>query len=278
VKERGIIMQAESVRGILAGRKTQTRRIVDAERLRVKLPEPIRSDLWDEMPASMRRVAKAGVRRATVNPQFAVAAVLPDGKELGLRPGEFDFVCQYADCVTRYRNGGWKLDPIGDQRLWVRETWRTIERLDAKSPAEMAAACREAGWDSPWAPIEYLADGKVINDDTGEEPWGKKRGSLHMPRWASRLTLDVTRIRIERLQEITEEDAIAEGIQRNIGLTHFCGAPHRAHGCPRQHNTAREAYADLWDSINGARARWTTNPWVWMIDFKVAEAAKGFAA
>jgi hypothetical protein len=223
VKERGIIMQADSVRGILAGRKTQTRRLV-------KWPRA--ACLHGRSPL-VERTFKDG----------------PKGAEY--------IHCAYSggDLGDDYQSTR-VFSPYGEpgDRLWVRESWRHVgapSEWTGPTDIRFAASVNEAEWAiSEWRPSSF------------------------MPRWASRLTLDVPRIRIERLQEITEEDAIAEGIQRNIGRTHFCGAPHRVHGYPRQHNTAREAYADLWDLINGARARWATNPWVWAIDFKVADAAK----
>jgi hypothetical protein len=279
MRERPILFSAPMVKAILAGKKTQTRRIVDLDRLRVRVPEAVRSDLWDELPGYMRRLVKPGVYQAHTNPHFAVSAVLPTGEYLGLRPGEFDFVCPYADCVTRHRGGGWKLDPIGEQRLWVRETWRTEERFDEKSPTAIAKACREAGWDTPWAPIEYLADGHVDNSE-GDEPWGKTRVSIHMPRWASRLTLEITSVRVERLADISEEDAKSEGVEP------FKHDPEGDFWTARPRGEMhRSAFEYLWGEINGwdgeprARAPWTTNPWCWVISFRrIYSARKGASA
>lgn len=109
---------------------------------------------------------------------------------------------------------------LGD-RLWVRETW---------------GAC--AG-----SPV-YRADDNATCPDGGR--W---KPSIHMPRWASRITLEVTGVRVERLQDISEEDAIAEGVPEQRGDPW--------------------AFQCLWDSINGARERcsWAANPWVWAITF-----------
>jgi hypothetical protein len=74
--------------------------------------------------------------------------------------------------------------------------------------------------------------------------------SIHMPRWASRLNLEVEAVRVERLQAITEEDARAEGATPR---------------CPEE--TARDAFMALWDRINGKRAPWSANPWVWVVTF-----------
>jgi len=89
---------------------------------------------------------------------------------------------------------------------------------------------------------------------------------FHMPRWASRITLEITGVRVERLNSITDDDAIAEGIQRGRdGL--FNGAPHAIKGTPRAFHTAIGAFDDLWTHINGAGS-WASNPWVWVIEFR----------
>jgi hypothetical protein len=85
----------------------------------------------------------------------------------------------------------------------------------------------------------------------------KLRPSIHMPRWASRITLEITGVRVERLQEITEDDAKAEGAQ--------CGV-----GCPDH----RIAFGRLWENINGAGS-WADNPFVWVLEFKRIEATHG---
>jgi hypothetical protein len=90
------------------------------------------------------------------------------------------------------------------------------------------------------------------------------RPSIHMPRWASRITLEVTDVRVERLQDITEEDAKAEGAEA------------RAHGVDDAAAFGlrhRVGFADLWESINGAGS-WDANPWVWRIAFKRIDQAK----
>ena len=81
----------------------------------------------------------------------------------------------------------------------------------------------------------------------------KWRPSIHMPRWALRITLAVVSVRVEWLQAITEEDAIAEGVLRTGG---------RANLDPHHFRPARDLFADLWDSINAKRAPWARNPWV----------------
>lgn len=89
-----------------------------------------------------------------------------------------------------------------------------------------------------------------------------------MPRWASRLTLEITGVRVERLQEIGEEDALAEGIKLLPGGGFGLNEPFS------EFNSARSAFAFLWDSINGKRVPWLSNPYVWVIEFKRMEASQ----
>lgn len=89
-----------------------------------------------------------------------------------------------------------------------------------------------------------------------------------MPRWASRIVLEISGVRVEQLQDISEEDAEAEGIrQMRDGSGMFVGR--EGPGClVTPWPTAREAFADLWDGINGKRASWESNPLVWVIEFR----------
>ena len=104
------------------------------------------------------------------------------------------------------------------------------------------------------ARIHYAA-----TEDRGGLLW---RPSIHMPRWASRITLEVTGVRVERLQDISEADAYAEGIEQTDFIEE---AEHQepATGAP----PGRYAYRALWESINGPDS-WTANPWVWAVEFK----------
>lgn len=135
-------------------------------------------------------------------------------------------------------------------RLWVRETWycdtagdkgRCIYRADVDSEAIAEPHC--------WRP------------------------SIFMPRWASRITLEVTGVRAERLQNITEGDARAEGITDGGCLN--CGN-HEPCGCGNPIPDARDAFIWLWDSINGKRpgCAWADNPFVWVIAFRRVEQAR----
>lgn len=210
--ERPILFSAPMVRAILAGTKTQTRRIV-------KLPD---RHHW---------------------------AIAPD------YPGQI-----LIDGRGDYHGGEFPIDELrcpygkpGD-RLWVRETWQgPLFWEDQRTEYERNRRLFEKS-----ECCVYAADGGPVpefidDDDILQQRW---RPSIHMPRWASRITLEVTRVRVEQLQDISVADSIAEGVvetNRNlIGLEPCMGW--------------RYAYEDLWNSINGARS-WNANPWVWVVEF-----------
>jgi hypothetical protein len=132
-------------------------------------------------------------------------------------------------------------------RLWVREPFRTDSAQDKYPPRDCA---------SNW-PLWFEADGTVARSDrvTNATP-GKLRSGMVMPRWASRITLEVTGVRVERLQDISEADAVAEGLQRTS----------RGHWLPGPCDHPEWAYHQLWDQINGPGS-WDANPWVWVIQF-----------
>lgn len=92
----------------------------------------------------------------------------------------------------------------------------------------------------------------------------KATPSIHMPRWASRILLEIVAVRVERLNDCSEADAIAEGCEKNHN-GYYWGGPHAVSG-RKQMSTAQKAYCDLWESINGAGS-WAANPWVWVVEF-----------
>lgn len=132
---------------------------------------------------------------------------------------------------------------VPGDRLWVKETWR----LPYGAP-------------NRW--VDYKAD-----DARDGFKWCSP---VRMPRWASRIMLEIVSIRVERLQDISEEDALAEGIRRiSHGMDgeyfHFS----RTEADPKNWCFPDDAFRELWDSINAKRSyRWDTNPWVWVIWFK----------
>lgn len=156
--------------------------------------------------------------------------------------------------------------------LWVKETWQAQEAFDALSPTEIGETWAEE-YGTPWCPIRYLADGKCEGsvEQWQESPAGKTRVSIHMPRWASRLTLPMSDVRIERLSEISDADALAEGIlaiapPSRDGMRHF-GVP----GLDIDRPTPARAYLALWAAINGEESL-AANPWVWAVTFRVLRA------
>jgi hypothetical protein len=220
MKERPILFSGEMVRAILAGRKTQTRRVI--------LPQL-------PLPAQSPFEGKDGAWRWTMT-------------------GKVSNIHEERECPYGMP---------GDQ-LWVREMWAphddsTMQTRDLDE-------------------IYYRADDETkYETDMGWKP------SIHMPRWVSRITLAVTKVRVERVQGISEADCYAEGIQ--IPVEKVCDKPKpflRISGeyppsryLPENASTAQwlqAHYASLWDSINAARGfGWDQNPWVWVVEFKALE-------
>lgn len=142
---------------------------------------------------------------------------------------------------------------VGD-RLYVREHWRTSGSLDSTAPRDLPRT----------AALLY-------NVDEDRPVWaGKHRQAMHMPRWASRLTLTVTDVRVERLQDISEADAIDEGIEGYSGMDPECaGYINYANNSDDGYwINPKASYASLWNLINGPDA-WGTNPYVAAYTFTV---------
>ena len=161
---------------------------------------------------------------------------------------------------------------VAGDRLWVRETWQMFdpekdsiptERLGPRAPHSGVENTRKIGWRAC-----YAADGPLVHPVHGPARW---RPSIHMPRWASRITLEIVSVRVERLQDITADEVKAEGldvpdVDYSVGDSPFALEAERE-------AYARELFAKFWDSINGERASWQSNPWVWRVEFKRVETA-----
>lgn len=188
MKELPILFSGAMVRALLAGEKTQTRRILKGA----------------------NHVSAGGV-------------------PLKFKGSHIEEVC----CPY-----GW----IGD-RLWVRETFARVD-----------------GQSQPWIETDYRATYKH-GDRLGDTLGFKKRWTpaIHMPRHASRITLEVTGVRVEHLQNISSDDAYAEGAAAWAAEVVKDG---------NKFSSAIAAYRALWGQINGPDS-WATNPWVWVVDFKV---------
>jgi hypothetical protein len=236
MKERPILFSGPMVCAILRGRKTQTRRIIK--------PQPMmRGD--DDCVITYKGQRHSGP------PKYLIGEILPR------------YGCPYG----RQNDG-----------LWVRETFKPVVSGEVKNRTGDLRygfgynADNAVRWNEFTTRIHDLTNAPR---DSGllqfqERPW---KPASHMPRNACRLHLQITEIRTERLQDMSDADAIAEGCGLSkAGL--YCGAPHKAHGAPIQWNTPNEAYASVWKSINGPDS-WDSNPWVWVISFRrIEEDAK----
>ena len=139
--------------------------------------------------------------------------------------------------------------------LWVRETWGAVSPTDERVPLALGQCEIEYRADLPPGctdgPGQWPADAR---DDPEAPKW---RPSIHMPRWASRITLRITDVRVERLQDVSRQDCVAEGCAGGHGS--IPGYPYSA--------TPREHFHHIWNHINGPGA-WDNNPWVWVLSFK----------
>lgn len=218
--DRPILFSAAMVQALLAGTKTQTRRVI---------PQPEMTAHGWHIPWQVG----GGVVTVDHSTGAQIAAELLDG--VRIQPGD---------------------------RLWVREAWRAPINFDRVPPRDIpstAVVVYEAG-----------GDGLALS--------GRLRASIHMPRWASRLTLIVNDVRVQRLQEISRDDAMAEGIVQTWG--DFMGDPPEwavasinRHGDASgshiyDNRTSAENYRELWNHINGTDA-WAANPWVVAYSFEV---------
>lgn len=147
---------------------------------------------------------------------------------------------------------------VGDL-LWVKEAWKTIEHYNVFRPSEL----------NEYTPLMYLADNGT-NFDTknqGLNNPGRYRHARFMPRWASRIDLHVTGVRAELLQDISESDAMAEGIELRGG--YYLGGIHPIKGTLQCWPDARTAFSKPWDLLNAKRGySWESNPWVWVYEFE----------
>ena len=220
MKERPILFSEPMVRAILEGRKTQTRRIVQVQ------PPSGKYQLTTLADSTARKDKKhIGAHH------WAIVKDLNIVEDHG----------EYFRCPYGY---------AGDH-LWVRETWRAVERDSDLTDGILFAS---GGHFQPIPETQQAAELWMEAYGNGKhgESW---RPSIFMPRWASRITLEITGVRVERLNTITIEDIIAEGLSSHL----------------REHDACcelKDQFAALWDSINSKRASWKSNPWVWVIEFK----------
>lgn len=251
--DRPILFSGPMVRGILDGRKNQTRRVVKGEAL----------DWLDDAKFSPKFVADPN-----------------------------NSLCPYG---------------YAGDRLWVREAWRVYNfpcddawtyqyKADGKVLSERDLnsgpgfdESKHEKWqmrlaEQSWAECEHSPLVQHICDDSarflGPERPMRWRPSIHMPRWASRLTLEVERLRIERLQSITVEDVCAEGLdfdgEHEEVFSHWqslaAAAPPDDLPVSGPLKPEIGTFKTLWDSINGKKHPWESNPWVWVIELGRADS------
>lgn len=241
MKEKPILFSAPMVRAILEGRKTQTRRCV-----------PLDITGLMDTPRGQEDIA-AGY------PFYETT----DGEDVSVKD-----LCRYG------RSG---------DRLWVKETWRIgAWNIDGGIAVDyMADGCCRKEWlygaDEEQfekyciQSTEDCEKAELPVDENGFYHWKdgdypcRKRPSIFMPRWASRIDLLIKNIRVERLQEIREEDAMAEGAESILVPPDGGSDPHV------------QGFRELWDSINGRPHKtlgdisWDANPWVWVVEFEMVK-------
>lgn len=181
----------------------------------------------------------------------------------------------------RHRSGSWiypnALEQIVEEcpygkpgdRLWVKETWHAGKCADGLKPAELAPRFWKVDNGGLWYPADGTEPKHVIT------PKGKYRHARFMPRWASRITLEITEVRAQRLQDISEADAKAEGVNSPWSDLKWQGGkalldrrnptfdPDKAIG------GYRGSFGMLWDTLHPKEHTWADNPWVWVIKFRV---------
>jgi len=228
MKERPILFNGDMVRAILGGRKTQSRRIIKS-------------------PAkNMQKQGATVIRRNPDNDPWYKDHIWSMRTQSGMW-GDYTHERFLQFCPH---------GQVGD-RLWVRENFRGPR-------AYVLNQYKPKDWGNK--PVWFCADGRPRA--AHQNNWHDRVfPSIHMPRHLSRMTLEITGVRVERLQNISEEDAIAEGCQALEGCKWRTFKEMHA-GIPMHEHTAVDAFGALWENINGPGS-WDANPWVWVIEFKV---------
>ncbi|VVE90302.1 hypothetical protein [Pandoraea bronchicola] len=235
VRERPILFSAPMVRAILDGTKTQTRRVLKKQPIVSQRNPPYYSDVE---PGDL----------------FICPDMLPTG------PDRLSVIAECTSPGTYHCMGqttfAEKHSPYGvaGDRLWVRETWQHSNHPLGPYDDDCLVFYRADYLDDPHGPDgEKSPEGKYRN-------W---RPSIHMPRTAARTLLDVTGVRIERLNSISDQDCIAEGIGLTGGAEGVLLTGDLLESLPRAH------FRQLWESISGPGS-WDANPWVWVVEFQRA--------
>ena len=261
MKERPMLFSGPMVRALLEGRKTVTRRLITPQSAHFGSASRL---FWNHADLSLAWVDGKGSTEEYLHVPChrGDAAELDRLDDVWKDRGPHGYRDQYSNCgpCEVCDHQGWRMTchrlwsriKPGD-RIWVRETFSPV-RFPGKPFVGVHYA---AGPDAAsWVHAVEAGRGYVFQEGAGEPdarwpegfryPW---RPSIHMPRWASRLSLEVLSVRAERLQDITENEAIREAVVVTAGL-------------------CRTAFAEVWDVINGKRAPWESNPLVWRYELR----------
>lgn len=262
IREKGLIFNSEMVRAILDGRKTQTRRIMKLQ------PKPSKSRPGDFWFSSKK-----------LESMVHVSDLAPGNSPIA----DYHLFIQKHCCP---------FGAVGD-RIWVRETWGVVSheldedgRIQPWTPDRPATVIHEMPFGNGYysGHAIYAADGDFTwgDDDGYEDGRSCWKPSIHMPRAASRILLEITDVRVERLNAISEEDAIAEGMQNVIcpcckGDSEYSTSQYDAETLAvvdeipcRACESNRSKFFTLWDSIYGY-GQHCIGEWVWVIEFKRVE-------
>lgn len=238
MSDRGIIFGPDMVNAIIAGRKTQTRRLINPQPQYVCLGY----DSTDHDAEIGDKVIYHGwpciLRESRGRDKAASGDLTP------------------VKCPSPFGNSG--------DRLWVRETWAAGPGYDGVKPSDIPRQGSIFKW--------YRA-GKAIEPSSrrGNPYPGRWRSSIHMPRWISRIDLRILSVRAERLHQISEADAKAEGVTLTPCTHPDCAGTDSVCG----NDFYRGAFANAWDKIQGKRKGprfWSESPWVWRVEFYMTRA------
>ena len=225
MKYRPIIFSGAMVRALLADTKTQTRRIVK--------PQPFNGRSDDEVRRQM-------ISNGALGPDESLTDLLNGAIDHGFIP---EAKCPYGQpgdrLWVREAFGKVNMHSLSNNRpLFEQITYRAGKRVLASKDAP-------SDFDMENWPVSWVDDYKPTD--------GKWRPSIHMPRWASRITLEIISVRVERLRDISMQDVLAEGCMLSTSKTEPLD------------------YQNLWESINGSGS-WDANPWVWVVEFRMEAA------
>lgn len=192
--------------------------------------------------------------RRIIKPQFNATPGIAKITPHDLEGGRFGFFDEFQEYRCPYGQPG--------DRLWVRESWQHSNYPFGPLDPDCDIFYRADYWDDP-----HGMDG----EKSAEGKYRTWKRSFHMPKWASRIDLEITGVRVERLQDISEADAVAEGIERTGGAASCCPWKNYRKGdlgeMTLDCSAPSRSYMTLWESINGAGS-WDANPWIWVLEFQ----------